>query len=858
MSIDNFHNVTLNTYFSLNAQVTIRFRTNVHVMKEKHEERIGDWQDPLREYNLTPALRDQADLDELIAFWRARYGQRYTFKLVDPIDNSVTNHQFGIGNGSQKIFQLVKRYTTGISGDTHVYYRPIVLPDANGLRIYVGGVEQTGGFTVDYLTGVVTFVTAPGNVPLTWTGTFQVPVNFAVNQLFPYIEMYERFETPITLIEARMPVHANVLTEAEPEDFVEVRFPDDFAERSRIGPEFNVIRVTSDSGSLQHVPQFAEPKMYFSITKSAKSFAELNTILNFFLCRKGRLVGFRMKDVLDYQAINQSIGTGDASTTIFQLKKTYISGGFSQTRTITKPVAGSFTIYGNGLPFAKQPVVDTNTGKVEFTLGNITLTFIATSKRILRSSGSWIADGINVGSTIIISGSVHNNGTFTVVAVYSSLEIEVSQNVVNETDIVCKVSNPPAHGTAITWTGEFDVAVRFDTDELTLTILGYGNDGLGVYDVESMTLTEIMIDLPTAVYNQLQTPVAILSGCSVPCFIFETAVTHYVEFDGAAYLKTSPLEILTKNFKGGSSITVGFLVSHVYGGTIFDHQQFDGAAAFRVSFFQGSLRCKFAAGGHRYTSVALGPGPFGPIGFCHSGVVESGEVTFSDNGNGVFEDLHAYVITFDIVGQSAYCSGSAHGDQPLLGATMYSHSICSKAGILHMLPEIININPVRSYVGSTVQHIGGGHFNNGQLGGIGIFPSSGLISDGFGGRLYEFFISVVKDELSKMELVEIGHKSVLQYWKSKYGSGFRGRSGFLLLGDSGYWRAGPHITNIAGSDVIVEWPAGLGDIQSGGTGGFSWVDTVPFLGVRLKTIPATAVPGLHDVMYLATGRRLVR
>ena len=61
------------------------------------------------------------------------------------------------------------------------------------------------------------------------------------------------------------------------------------------------------------------------------------------------------------------IGTGDGTTTAFQLVKRYASGSQTWVRTITKPVAGSVAVALNGTPQASGWSVDTTTGVITFT-----------------------------------------------------------------------------------------------------------------------------------------------------------------------------------------------------------------------------------------------------------------------------------------------------------------------------------------------------------------------------------------------------------------------------------------------------------------------------------------------------------
>jgi uncharacterized protein (TIGR02217 family) len=71
-------------------------------------------------------------------------------------------------------------------------------------------------------------------------------------------------------------------------------------------------------------------------------------VLGFFEERRGRLYGFRYRDRIDHRSgppsrppepADQRIGTGDGTTRIFALAKTYGSGPEAYRRAIAKPVA---------------------------------------------------------------------------------------------------------------------------------------------------------------------------------------------------------------------------------------------------------------------------------------------------------------------------------------------------------------------------------------------------------------------------------------------------------------------------------------------------------------------------------------
>ena len=106
---------------------------------------------------------------------------------------------------------------------------------------------------------------------------------------------------------------------------------------------------------------------------------DVEELLAFFEARQGMLYGFRWKDWADFKSVfsaqqqgflDQTIGQGDGAATQFQLSKTYVSGGASYTRPITKPVEGSVRV-GLGVSELNEGSdfsVDTQTGMISFAI----------------------------------------------------------------------------------------------------------------------------------------------------------------------------------------------------------------------------------------------------------------------------------------------------------------------------------------------------------------------------------------------------------------------------------------------------------------------------------------------------------
>ena len=97
-----------------------------------------------------------------------------SFRLRDPIEYTATLQEFGTGDGSTVSFQLYINIGS--------IQKPITKPvdDAN-FKIYDDAVEQTEtvDYTVNYDTGIVTFVAAPAvGHSLTWSGIYDIHVRF--------------------------------------------------------------------------------------------------------------------------------------------------------------------------------------------------------------------------------------------------------------------------------------------------------------------------------------------------------------------------------------------------------------------------------------------------------------------------------------------------------------------------------------------------------------------------------------------------------------------------------------------------------------------------------------------------------
>ena len=189
------------------ASVAPEFSTSIAVTASGHERRNSLWSDARLHFDVGPGIRSEAELSDLIAFFRARRGPARGFRIMDPFDNSsnamtgvptMFDQLIGVGNGLRADFQLVKSY-----GGTEPQVRPITRPRAETLIVSVGGSASTAWTLGER--GVLRFLAAPPAGAEVRAGfRFDVPVRFAEDRLDVAAVNFAAGEAPsVPLIEIR-------------------------------------------------------------------------------------------------------------------------------------------------------------------------------------------------------------------------------------------------------------------------------------------------------------------------------------------------------------------------------------------------------------------------------------------------------------------------------------------------------------------------------------------------------------------------------------------------------------------------------------------------------------------------------
>lgn len=155
-------------------------------------------------------------------------------------------------------------------------------------------------------------------------------------------------------------------------------FPVDINLGSSGGPGFSTDIIEYGNGKESRDSRWSSSRAVINAAYNVKTRAQALGVLNLFQICKGRFNSFRVKDIVDFSSkanghgtparTDQTIATGDGIKTMFQLIKTYVKDGYTQTRFITAPVSGSVLIEIDGVLKTETThyTIDYTTGIITF------------------------------------------------------------------------------------------------------------------------------------------------------------------------------------------------------------------------------------------------------------------------------------------------------------------------------------------------------------------------------------------------------------------------------------------------------------------------------------------------------------
>ena len=195
--MSSFHDVSFPLGLAFGASGGPARETHITPLASGGESRNNPHAQSRRHYNAAAGLKSHKDLQKLVSFFEARFGQLYSFRFKDPVDHlscefgktpSALDQNIATGDGQSASVQLSKIYADSAGS----YRRKITKPMRDSVLLAIDGAELTpNDYAVDYLTGRVSLTTPPPSGARISAGfAFDVAVRFAADRLELSLEAF--------------------------------------------------------------------------------------------------------------------------------------------------------------------------------------------------------------------------------------------------------------------------------------------------------------------------------------------------------------------------------------------------------------------------------------------------------------------------------------------------------------------------------------------------------------------------------------------------------------------------------------------------------------------------------------------
>lgn len=141
-----------------------------------------NWLMPLYEGDVSFGCKDQEGLDVLLAYFHGVAGRHNGFRFKNFNDYQATGLDGTLVSLGGSTWQMYKTYTYGALSKARKITKPVA-----GSIVISGG----GSYSYNTTTGVIT--KSGGADPTGWSGEFDTPVRFDVDQMLPQWITFERY-----------------------------------------------------------------------------------------------------------------------------------------------------------------------------------------------------------------------------------------------------------------------------------------------------------------------------------------------------------------------------------------------------------------------------------------------------------------------------------------------------------------------------------------------------------------------------------------------------------------------------------------------------------------------------------------
>lgn len=165
------------------------FSTRVNKTGNASEQRNSNWDYAIWKGQLGERILLTKQMDVLLAFFHARRGKAVGFRHKDWSDYKVSRAQGTLESIPESNFgyQLFKTYPTSAGLPAK---RKILKPVEGTVQVFDAGANALINATVDCATGIVHLEHAASGL-LSWSGEFDVPVRFDVDELQPQFMQHD-------------------------------------------------------------------------------------------------------------------------------------------------------------------------------------------------------------------------------------------------------------------------------------------------------------------------------------------------------------------------------------------------------------------------------------------------------------------------------------------------------------------------------------------------------------------------------------------------------------------------------------------------------------------------------------------
>jgi len=180
--MSHFHDVNLPHFLAIHAKGGPSFATSHVITASGREIRSADRIHAAQHYVIEGCRLSHEQFDEFNAFFRARLGSGFAFRLRDYADCKITDQLIAMGDNRSKQFELYKTYKS----DAYTYQRRITKLYRGDVCLLIDETEISPNF-ICLNTGMITLdsILTEGKSLMLKNAIFDVPVRFS-NDNFKY------------------------------------------------------------------------------------------------------------------------------------------------------------------------------------------------------------------------------------------------------------------------------------------------------------------------------------------------------------------------------------------------------------------------------------------------------------------------------------------------------------------------------------------------------------------------------------------------------------------------------------------------------------------------------------------------